>query len=158
MKWIKADSLTVERLGYGWTKERPAPWDVGLLFAQGRLANGARLTVRELAASMGWSRRRGWECLKAAKEAHESFYPERDKRRDNKRKESPPLAPDSGTDPGHLTRARGVRSDSDPSEGDVAGSALRSRAREHAVRDDDLVTAEDWLLLRTGLRARRPIE
>ena len=67
MRWIKADSLLIERLGYGWTKDKPAPWEVGLLFACGRLANGGRLSVRDLAAYMGWSKRRGWQCLQEAK-------------------------------------------------------------------------------------------
>ena len=66
MGGIKADSLLIERLGYGWTKDKPAPWEVGLLFACGRLANGGRLSVRDLAAYMGWSKRRGWQCLQDA--------------------------------------------------------------------------------------------
>lgn len=126
MKWIKADSLLIERLGYGWTKDKPAPWEVGLLFACGRLANGGRLTVRDLAAYMGWSRRRGWECLQEAKALHLELYPERDTRRDKSGQQSPQLTADTGTHPGHPTRARVVRSDSDQS----LGQAVVEIARE----------------------------
>jgi hypothetical protein len=130
MRWTKADSLLIERLGYGWTKDKPAPWEVGLLFACGRLANGVRLSVRDLAAYMGWSKRRGWQCLQEAKALHLDLYSERDTDRDTKRQQSRTLTTNSGTDPGHLTRARVVRSDSDQSIGGEVVLALRSRARD----------------------------
>lgn len=130
MRWIKADSLLIERLGYGWTKDKPAPWEVGLLFACGRLANGGRLSVRDLAAYMGWSKRRGWQCLQEAKALHLDLYSERDTDRDTKHQQSRTLTTNSGTDPGHLTGARVVRSDSDHPRGGEVVLALRSRARD----------------------------
>jgi hypothetical protein len=162
MQWVKADSLLVERLGYGWTKENPAPWEVGLVFAMGRIANGGRLSIRDLAAYMGWSKRRGWECLTEAKARHSDLYSERDTRRDTPPQQSRTLAPKSGADPGHLTGARGVRSDSDPSlESAVGVPSSRSRAHEaeHArtAEDDDRVTAQDAELFLAQLHARRRI-
>ena len=130
MRWTKADSLLIERLGYGWTKDKPAPWEVGLLFACGRLANGGRLSVRDLAAYMGWSKRRGWQCLQEAKALHLDLYSERDTDRDTKRQQSRTLTTNSGTDPGRLTRARVVRLDPDHALGQASVEIARAREDE----------------------------
>ena len=85
MKWIKAETVLLERLAlHRWTKEHPAPWEVGSLYAQARLACGERLSIRDLAGYMGWSRRKSSECLKDARARVDELYSERDTRWDTR--------------------------------------------------------------------------
>jgi len=109
--WMKAELTLVERLGYGWTKDRPAPWEVGLIFAQGRMTAGARLSIRDLSAAMGWSRNRAHRCMREARERFEGLTRKRDSGRDSRAQSSRELTPDGGTLSGQSTRARVLRAD-----------------------------------------------
>lgn len=68
-QWRKIPTAWIANLGsVHWSKDKPAPDAVGFIWAVDQLAGGVPLSVRGLAAAMGWSRRRATVIHSAAAE------------------------------------------------------------------------------------------
>ena len=76
MKWIKTDAILIERLAlHRWTEANPAPFELAVIFAAGRIVNGDKISIRQLAAYMGWkSKNKATEAIREARDQVKSLY------------------------------------------------------------------------------------
>jgi len=76
MKWIKTDAILIERLAmHRWTEANPAPFELAVIFAAGRIVNGDKISIRQLASYMGWkSKNKATEAIREARDQVKSLY------------------------------------------------------------------------------------
>lgn len=76
MKWIKTDAILIERLAmHRWTEANPAPFELAVIFAAGRIVNGDKISIRQLASYMGWkSKNKATDAIREARDQVKSLY------------------------------------------------------------------------------------